>query len=112
MILSREKTLIEAAEVVSAGSDLAFSIIPDLGVKVYISHFHGSHSSSENATISAVWRYGELDEQIIDVANTGVKKLVATGDGESKIALVFSNTEVSDDLAFSGSMLVTEETNV
>lgn len=112
MALSRKKTLIEAAEIVPPISDQAFSFVPSDGAEVFIDRFEGAFSGGYRGAITCVWDFGGVDEKIVDVSNSNIKKLIGVGDGVKKVALMFTNNDDVDDLYFSGSLIITEQTAV
>lgn len=105
-------TVIEEAEVVTFGQEQAYTMIPDDGAEVVIEMFRGSFSGGEKAAICCVWDYGEAGETIVDVVNSGIKKLVATGDGVKKLGLLFTNNEAVNSVAFAATVVVAEIVDV
>ena len=104
----RVKSSLQLAKLVAPSTDVAVTIVPDDGAEVYLDSFDGAATGNERATSYIAWDYGTPSEEIVAVATIKNKKLIGTGDGVKKVALILSNLEPVDSVAISAEAIILE----
>ena len=84
------------SEELNLGQEIAETVIPGNGKKIYIEEFYGSAAFTSNSVVRIVWDYGGNDEILWSIKGEGQMpfKINRTGDGSKKFALVCENGEL------------------
>lgn len=104
--MAKEKTLLTIAKTVAADTEEAVSITPANGKTVIVKTLMSSVSNGKDAVVCLMWDYGGAGETLIVSAKMDKAKVIGTGDGTKKVALVLSNRETTDSVVMSGESLI------